>query len=235
VTVKPAVWLVPLKSPVIVTVVAAETALVEIANTAFDAPSGTVTLAGTAATALLLLESETVAPPAGAAPESVTTPWEAEPPATLDGLAARLWKAGAGGGAPAAVTVSGADRLPPLNEAVMVTVVLAATAAVVIVNVPVNPPVGTFTLAGTPATAGLLLESETTVVSGAATLTITVPLEALPPTTADGLTSTLVTAVGGGGACGVKLRAADQAPGVPAVFTPRTRQNCVVVASPPVE
>ena len=52
-----------------------------------------------------------------------------------------------------------------------------------------------------------------------------VPLEALPPTTVVGLMSTLVTLVGGGGACGVKLRVADQAPGVPAVLTPRTRQN----------
>jgi hypothetical protein len=47
--------------------------------------------------------------------------------------------------------------------------------------------------------------------------------------------STRVTAVGGGAACGVKLLTADQAPGVPALLTPRTRQNCVVVASPPAE
>ena len=116
----------------------------------------------------------------------------------------------------------------------IVTVVLAATAAVVIVNVAVKPPAGTVTLAGTFATAVLLLESETTVVSGAAAPTMMVPLEAFPPSTVDGLMSTFVTVVGGGGACGVKLRVADQAPGVPAVLTPRARQNSVVVGSPPV-
>jgi hypothetical protein len=234
VTVRVAVRVTPLRIAEIVTVVEALTALVEMAKTAFVAPSETVALAGTPATPPLLLESETVAPPAGAAPESVTTPWEGEPPLTLDGLVTRPWSVGAAGGAPATVTVSGDDRLPPLNEAVIVTVVLAATAVVVIVNVPVKPPVGTVTLAGTLATAGLLLESETTVVWGAAALTITVPLDALPPTTVDGLMSTFVTVVGGGGACGVKLRVADHAPGTPAVLTPRTRQNCVVVASPPV-
>ena len=233
-TVSVAVRVTPFADAEIVTVVVAATAPVEMANTALDEPSATVTLVGTLATPLLALESDTVVPPAGAVPESVTTPCEPDPPATLSGLTSRPCSAGAGGGAPAGVTVSGAVRLVPLYEAVIVTVVLAATADVVIVKVPVKPPVGTVTLAGTLATAVLLLESETTVVSGAATLTITVPLEASPPATVDGLTSRFVSAVGGGAACGVKLRAADQAPGVPAVLTPRTRQNCVVVASPPV-
>jgi hypothetical protein len=42
-----------------------------------------------------------------------------------------------------------------------------------------------------------------------------------------------VTVVPGGGAaaCGVKLRTADQAPAVPAEFTPRTRHQCCRVAS----
>ena len=62
---------------------------------------------------------------------------------------------------------------------------------------------------------------------------MTVPLVAVPPTTVAGLMSRFVTTVGGGGACGVKLRAADQAPGTPAKLTPRTRQNLVVVLRPP--
>ena len=62
---------------------------------------------GTLATAGLLLESETAAPAAGAAPDSVTTPCAPEPPATLSGLAdERSARVGAGGGAPAGVTVS---------------------------------------------------------------------------------------------------------------------------------
>ena len=31
------------------------------------------------------------------------------------------------------------------------------------------------------------------------------------------------------------VRVVDQGPGVPALLTPRTRQNCVVAARPPVE
>ena len=49
-------------------------------------PPGTVTLAGTVATDVLLLERITIAPPAGAAPLRVTVPIEELPPITLDGL-----------------------------------------------------------------------------------------------------------------------------------------------------
>src|SRR5213078_4369937 len=50
-------------------------------------PAGTVTLEGTLA-AVLLLESVTCAPPAGAGPLSVTVPVEEFPPATLVGFSA---------------------------------------------------------------------------------------------------------------------------------------------------
>ena len=119
----------------------------------------------------------------------------------------------------------------PLYVAVIVTVVFAETVDVMIVNVPVKPVAGTVTLAGTPATTGLLLESETTAPpSGAPTLRTTVPDEASPPATVDGFADTSVSVAGGGGACGVKLRTADQAPAVPAELTPRTRQKCATVA-----
>ena len=54
------------------------------------APAGTVTLEGTVAAAVLLLESVTRAPPAGAGPFSVTVPVEdpSGPPITLLGLRA---------------------------------------------------------------------------------------------------------------------------------------------------
>ena len=50
------------------------TALVAAVKVAVVAPGGTVTDAGTVATAALLLESDTTAPPEGAAPVKVTVP-----------------------------------------------------------------------------------------------------------------------------------------------------------------
>jgi hypothetical protein len=50
-------------------------------------PAGTVTLgADTCATAVLLLDNVTVAPPVGAGPVSVTVPLEGLPPVTLAGF-----------------------------------------------------------------------------------------------------------------------------------------------------
>src|SRR2546422_1062981 len=69
-----------------VTVVDAATALVLTVNVALVAPAATVTLEGTLAAAVLLLESVTCAPPAGADPLSVTVPVEEFPPVTLVGF-----------------------------------------------------------------------------------------------------------------------------------------------------
>ena len=60
--------------------------LVLTVRDALVAPAATVTLEGTAAAAVLLLESVTVAPPAGAAPLNVTVPVEEFPPVTLLGF-----------------------------------------------------------------------------------------------------------------------------------------------------
>src|ERR1700745_4329772 len=69
-----------------VTEVDVATALVLIVKVALLLPAGTVTLDGTLA-ALLLLESITCAPPAGAGPLSVTVPVDdCAPPVTLVGL-----------------------------------------------------------------------------------------------------------------------------------------------------
>ena len=50
------------------------------------APAAIVTLAGTWATAVRLLESVTTRPPAGAGPSSVTVPVDGLPPCTVLGL-----------------------------------------------------------------------------------------------------------------------------------------------------
>ncbi len=62
------------------------TALVLTVNVAVVAPPATVTLDGTVAAVVLLRESVTCAPPAGAAPLNVTVPVEEFPPATLVGF-----------------------------------------------------------------------------------------------------------------------------------------------------
>ena len=81
-------------------------------NVALVAPAATVTLGGVLATVVLLLESATVAPPAGAAPLSVTVPVEEFPPVTLVGFSDSDERVGGGGDA--GVTVSEAERVAPL-------------------------------------------------------------------------------------------------------------------------
>src|SRR5260370_36645424 len=68
------------------TAVDVATALVLTVNEALVAPAATFTLEGTPAAAVLLLESVTCTPPAGADPLSVTVPVEEFPPVTLVGF-----------------------------------------------------------------------------------------------------------------------------------------------------
>jgi len=94
-----------------VTAVEAETALVATVNVALVAPAATTTLAGTRATVVLLLESATCAPPAGAGPLNITVPVDEFPPTTLVGFNVNEVSVGAGGAA--GVTVREADRVAP--------------------------------------------------------------------------------------------------------------------------
>jgi hypothetical protein len=68
-----------------VTLLVLGTVLVVTVKVAVVAPAGTVTLDGTVAARVLLLESLTVVPFVGAAPLRVTVPVDGLPPTTVDG------------------------------------------------------------------------------------------------------------------------------------------------------
>ena len=68
----------------------AATPSVVIVKVAEVRPASTVTLAGTVAAAVLLLESVTTAPPVGAALPRVTVPVELFPPTTVVGLSDKV-------------------------------------------------------------------------------------------------------------------------------------------------
>src|SRR5260370_3454610 len=96
-----------------VTAVDAVTVLVLTGKVTLVAPAATVTLEGTVAAAVLLLESATWAPPAGAAPVNVTVPVEdCVPPITLVGLSVSDESVTAGGGAGATATEDDPSALP---------------------------------------------------------------------------------------------------------------------------
>ena len=88
VTVSVALRVVPPNAPLIVRDVDAVTDVVLTVNVALKAPAGTVTLAGTVAALVLLLDSVTTAPPAGAAFVRLAVPCDVLPPTTLCGLSA---------------------------------------------------------------------------------------------------------------------------------------------------
>lgn len=85
------------------------------------------------------------------------------------------------------ITVSIAVFVAPPYDAVNVTGVEVDTVLVLTVNVALAAPAGTFTVAGTVA-AALLLASETDAPPvGASMLSVTVPVEDVPPFTLVGL------------------------------------------------
>src|SRR5712691_5335185 len=201
-TVSRAVLVTPPKEAEIVTEVDAVTDTVVTLNVVLVLPAGTVTLpiAGTLATAVLLLERVTTAPPVGAAALKVTVPVEDAGPTTLVGLSASVESVTGGGGA-GGETVSSAVLVRPPKEAEIVMVVDAVTEVVVTLKLAVVVPAATVTLAGTVATTVLLLERVTAVAAEGAGLMLTVPCKVLPPATVAGVSVTLLRA---GGALGVQ-------------------------------
>jgi hypothetical protein len=150
-------------------------------------PADTVTLDGTVATDVLLLDSVTVAPPEGAAPDSVTVPVELFRPLTLVGFSVReervtLPLAGL------MVRDACCELLP--SVALITAIVVLVTEVVVTVKFADVEPDGTVTLPGTLADELLLLKLTTEPPEGAAELNVTVPVELFPPTTLVGFNVT---------------------------------------------
>ena len=114
------------------------------------------------------------------------------------------------------------------------TLAFALTALVVTLKLALLVPADTVTLAGTPATAVLLLESATTAPpAGAAEVRVAVPVAAVGPTTLVGFTDTADMLAAAVAACGVKRRADENGPKTPAEFCARTRHHKRCAGRPP--
>lgn len=176
-TVSVALLLLPLKVAVMDAEVADATGTVPIAKLAEVAPPGTVTVLAKEAAELSLLRL-TAMPPLGAWPLSVTIPVAETPPVTLTGATVRPVTVGV-------LTVSVALFDPP-SVPVIVAVVLDPTGDVVTPKVVEFAAAATFTLAGTVA-APVLLSVTVIPPVGAGPVSVTLPVDEPPPSTAVGL------------------------------------------------
>jgi hypothetical protein len=142
-------------------------------------PAGTVTATGGVANALLELRL-TTNPPTGALSLMRTVPVEAVPLVTVVGESVREVRVGA-------FTVRLALKELAPAEAVTLAVSVTATAEVETVNCAPLVPAGITTVAGTVAKG--LLEARLTVnpPPGARPLSLTLPMELVPPVTAVGV------------------------------------------------
>jgi hypothetical protein len=166
--------------PVIVAVTSVETAAVVMVNVAVVEPAATKTEDGTVA--LTLLEDRvTAAPPVPAGPVNVTVPVDVLPPMTEFGDTAMLDRL-------AAKMAKDAVLVTPPSVPVIVAVILLGTGDVVIVNVAVVAPAATIIDDGMVAFIVLDDRLTTAPPAGAAKVSVTVPVAAVPPTTEFGET-----------------------------------------------
>jgi hypothetical protein len=179
VTVTPTLFVNPPYVAETVAAVDVETVLAVSVMVAEVVPAGTVTDAGIDTTAEDELRVMT-APPAGAAPLSVNFAVAVRPLMIDDGDAPILLNE-------AGLTVSFADLVAGAPIADIVTIVFVVTGLVVTENVALVSPAATVTFAGTVATAALSDDNETMrPPAGAATSSLTVAVDALPPITLEG-------------------------------------------------
>jgi hypothetical protein len=174
-----------------VTAVTTGTPAVVTGKDALVAPAATVTLAGTVAAPVLLLESATEEPPAGAAPLRVTIPVEVPPPTTVAGLSVTEARLG-GSKDREAVRVT-----PPL-DAESVAVAATTTGLVVTWKVAVVEPAATVTLIGAVNDPLSSRRATASPPVGAAAVSVTVPVALDPPTTSAGMMVTEESAAEGG-------------------------------------
>jgi hypothetical protein len=174
----------PKREALIVTVALEGTASVVMVKFAEVWPCATVTLEGTVALDASELDRVTTAPPAGAAPFSVTVPVEGSPPTGLGGTKASPYRPELPG---FGTTVRVPDNVAPRRVALIWTFVDEPTATVVTVKVVDVWPCETVTLAGTAATDVFKLDSVTTApAAGAGPVSVTVPVVEAAPTTVAG-------------------------------------------------
>jgi len=165
-------------------------------NDAVSAPGTTVTPVGTEADGLVVL-NDTVTPLAVAGAVRVTVPVAEEPPVTDNGVMLRFDSVGA-----LEVTVNNAVLLTPFALAVITEELVPAVVPGVTVNVALEAPAATVTLAGTLAATALpLVKVTTTPPSPAGPLRVTVPVLVAPSTTVAGsrLSAARVGPAGGDG------------------------------------
>ena len=189
-----------------VTEVELDTGEVPTENVAEVEPAATVTDEGTVA--LTLVEERlTTVPPGSAGPLRVTVPVDGVPPNTDVGETERLVKT-------AGVTVSVAVTDVPPAEALIVTTVETDTADVVTLKLAELAPAATVTLVGV--TALVLLEDKLTTSPplGAGPLSVTVPVDKVPPVTDAGDTDKLV----GTGGVTVRVAEDDEDPCMAVIF-----------------